>query len=549
MKTTIKGFKKVALSAVAVLAAVPVFAQSQGYKDGIEYYEAGQFGNAKTILSRTLNDAQTDKALANYYLGMTELSLKDINAAKSYFQQGLKINPQDPFNMVGMGAIALQNGNAEEAKALFKDAQKLAKKNSALTVAIARSYYMADPVKYAKEIQDFLKKAHKDSKNEEPAIYILEGDMDMDAEKWGDAAAKYENAMLYDGNNPAAYVKYATSYFKVNPEFAIKKLEEFLYNSPNSALAQRELAEKHYLADRWNKAAELYGKYIQNPNHFPEDKARYAVLLYYGNKFPESLQVAQEVLKTDPSNFVMQRLLFLNKAKMNNPTEAAAEAERFFTNNPGGNFATNDYETYANVLGELGQDSLAVIQYELAVKNDPENLDLLKELCSRYSTAKQYGPAAEIYSVYLSKLEEPTANDYFNAAGRYLNAAASASNDQADFKKNMAAKGLEYIDKAIAVAQPNADLYKYKARLNIAGNLNTPNQEAIEAYDKMMEILDQDPAAKDINNENNQLPLYREAYQFNFLFYKNVAKDEEKAKEFITKFKETNDLINGVTTE
>ena len=32
-------------------------AQSQGYKDGIEYYKAGQYDNARTILERTLNDS------------------------------------------------------------------------------------------------------------------------------------------------------------------------------------------------------------------------------------------------------------------------------------------------------------------------------------------------------------------------------------------------------------------------------------------------------------------------------------------------------------
>ena len=37
-------------------------AQSQGYKDGIEYYKAGQYNNAKEILERTLNQSGTDQA-------------------------------------------------------------------------------------------------------------------------------------------------------------------------------------------------------------------------------------------------------------------------------------------------------------------------------------------------------------------------------------------------------------------------------------------------------------------------------------------------------
>jgi len=110
----------------------------------------------------------------------------------------------------------------------------------------------------------------------------------------------YEMAISYDNANPEGYVKYANNYFNVNPQFSIAKLEEFLSVAPNSALGQRELAEKYYEANFWNKAAEQYGRYIQNPNHFPEDKARYSVLLYYGEKYPESLRIANEILAQDP---------------------------------------------------------------------------------------------------------------------------------------------------------------------------------------------------------------------------------------------------------
>ena len=43
---------------ISMLAAgtIAAGAQSQGYKDGIEYYKAGQYDNAKTILNRTIGD-------------------------------------------------------------------------------------------------------------------------------------------------------------------------------------------------------------------------------------------------------------------------------------------------------------------------------------------------------------------------------------------------------------------------------------------------------------------------------------------------------------
>ena len=173
-------------------------ARNQGYKDGIEYYKAGQYDNAQTILERTLNQANTDKALTNYYLGQVALAKDDKVAAKQNFETGLQLNADCAYNYVGMGALALLNGDAKEAKRQFDTAQKLGKKNAEITTSIARAYYDADPVAYAKEIQKYIDKARKDSKNQAPSIYILEGDMLMDQQDFGNAAARYENAITND---------------------------------------------------------------------------------------------------------------------------------------------------------------------------------------------------------------------------------------------------------------------------------------------------------------------------------------------------------------
>lgn len=531
------------LLSLLVASALTAGAQSQGYKDGIEFYKAGQYDNAKTILNRTINEPSTDQSLAYYYLGQVDLAQNDKAAAKAAFEKGVSLNPECGYNYVGLGALDLLAGNTSAAQDNFKKAQGLAKKDAELTTAIARAYYNADPVKYAKEIDKNIAKARKDSKLKEPAIYILEGDIKYDAQDFGGAAAQYEQAITFDPKNPEGYVKYANAYFRVNPKFSIEKLEQLNAELPTSALAQRELAEKYYEANYWNKAADLYGKYIQNPNHFPEDKARYSVLLYYGKKYDESLAVANEILAQDPTNFLMQRLRFLNLADLKNYTEADQAAKDFFTKNVGKTFTTNDFTTYADVLQNLGQDSLAVVQYELAVANDPDNADLLNEISTVYTKAKQYPKAADAYALYLSKIEEPSSNDLYAAAGRYLNAAATAG-DNAELRAETATKGLEYITKAIAEAQPNPLLYQRKARLHIAGNNNQPNQESVDSYALMTELLDKEPANMDPTNKDNKLNMYKEAYQFSYVFYGNVAHDKDKAAEIAEKLKAVNALLN-----
>lgn len=529
------------LLSLFVAGTLAVGAQTQGYKDGIEYYKAGQHDNARTILERTINDPATDRSLANYYLGQVALVQGDKAQARTYFDAGLAADAECPFNYVGLGALALQEGNDEAAKEQFKQAQKFGKKNAEVSVSIARAYYNADPVKYDRDITKALEKARKDSKNADPSIYVLEGDMLAAAENFGDAAARYEMAITYDPNNPEGYVKFANAYFNVNKDFGINKLQEFLNAHPESAMAQRELAEKLFLADRWKAASELYGKYIQNPNHFPEDKARYAVLLYWGEDYPASLAIADEILASDPSNFLMQRVRFLDQTAMGQFQAAVENAEKFFASNPEANFAIKDYTTYADALSGIGQDSLAVVQYELAASKYPENGDLLKNLSTVYSRNRQYDKSAEAYDAYLKLQENPSLTDLYGMSGRYLNAAVYADSIRA---KELAGRGIEYVNQVIdRAADVSPMMYQRLARLYVAANGKRPDADAIAAYDKMLQLLDQNPDNLNPANPNNALDEYSEAYAFEQA-YASITGNQEGVEHWGKKYQEIRDLKN-----
>jgi len=529
------------LLSLFVAGTLAVGAQTQGYKDGIEYYKAGQHDNARTILERTINDPATDRSLANYYLRQVALVQGDKAQARTYFDAGLAADAECPFNYVGLGALALQEGNDEAAKEQFKQAQKFGKKNAEVSVSIARAYYNADPVKYDRDITKALEKARKDSKNADPSIYVLEGDMLAAAENFGDAAARYEMAITYDPNNPEGYVKFANAYFNVNKDFGINKLQEFLNAHPESAMAQRELAEKLFLADRWKAASELYGKYIQNPNHFPEDKARYAVLLYWGEDYPASLAIADEILASDPSNFLMQRVRFLDQTAMGQFQAAVENAEKFFASNPEANFTIKDYTTYADALSGIGQDSLAVVQYELAASKYPENGDLLKNLSTVYSRNRQYDKSAEAYDAYLKLQENPSLTDLYGMSGRYLNAAVYADSIRA---KELAGRGIEYVNQVIdRAADVSPMMYQRLARLYVAANGKRPDADAIAAYDKMLQLLDQNPDNLNPANPNNALDEYSEAYAFEQA-YASITGNQEGVEHWGKKYQEIRDLKN-----
>ena len=522
----IKAFFSFLLGSALTLSA------QQGFKDGIEYYRADQPEEAEIILEKTLNDASTDKALSNYYLGLIDMQKGNINAAKGHFDQGLAANASCPLNHIGLGYIDLKNGNADAAEKNFKAARELDKKNATIPVEIARVYYNVDPVAYAKNIAKNLAEAKKLSKKApEPSIYILEGDM-LSKTNVGDAASYYQKASEFDVNTvyPEAYVKYARVYFHVNPQYSIDKLKDLLSKRPNSALAQRELAEKYYESDRLTLAAEQYGEYIKNPNHFQKDEIRYVALLYFGKKYQESYDLAGKILGEEPDNIYMQRMQFLNLEKLGQFEKARELAEKFL-NNPKvqGNLAANDYTTYGDILQELGQDTLAAKQFEEAVKIAPEKKDLLKDLSGAYTKAKMYREAAEAQQRFVDS-GEATTNDIFMLARRYQNAAATEADSIR--KQEAVDAALKNINIVLERVPDNATIVLTKARIQFVQNGNKVNKDVVDTYLAALEILDKDPANK-TSKKNDYINAYNQIANY----YLGIG-DTENARLYFTKFLE-----------
>lgn len=526
--------RHIILATLCSAAALSLSAQSQGYLDGIEYYKADQFENAREILNRTINDQNTDQATAYYYLGAIALRDGDSAAASSYFDKGVAADPKNGLNYVGLGAVALNAGNVTEAKNQFKAATK-AQNNAEVNVAIARSFYNADPVAYAKDYDKYMEAAFKkDKKNTD--IYIMRGDKLLAEDNVGAAAGAYDNAIYYNPGNPEAYVKYANAYIHANPKFAIEKLIELNKLAPNSALAQRELAEKYYDNDQFTRAAEQYGVYMQNPNHFIQDEERYVQLLFFGGNYDKSLDLANQVLAKNPNSFSMHRMKFLNTAAMKNYPEAKALAEKFFSMTPPSNnrFTGNDYTTFGDVLTELELDSMAIVQYAKAIEANPDKAELLKQLSSAYYNAKDYPAAAAAYQRYVDT-GEGTTNDVFVLSGRYMSAISAYDPEtQAAERADAVERAIATIDSVLAKVDNDYRIPQRKGRILLVA-ANEWTDDVANCYIRTLELLDQEPDKKD-----SRIAPYKEAYSQLVRYYQEPAsKDNEKAVMYL-------ELLKGV---
>lgn len=513
-----------------MLGAVAFSGYAQGFKDAVEYYRADQPEEAEIIINRTINDAATDKSMANFYLGQIAFQRQNYANAKTFFEKGIQLNADNGYNYVGLGELALQKGDKSAADDFFKQATKLNKKDANLLTEIARVFYNADATKYDKEIKKYIADARKAEKDC-PAIYILEADM-LAPVNVGDAAGYYEMAMsAADGvNYPEAFVKYARTYFPVNPNYAIEGLKKLLQLQPNSALAQRELAEKYYDNDQLTMAAEQYGKYIQNPNHFKRDEQRYVGLLYFGKKYDESNALAAKILSEDPDNFYMKRMRMLNFAALNQPQKAIEEGEKFFASK--GEFVPNDYTTFGDMYLALDQDSLGVLQYEKAVALQPDKASLYESLSQAYTSAEMYDKAAEAEQKYIDMNPDYTTNDLMVLARRYQNAAATAEAGSAKHDE-YAQKAVKTIDEVYSRVPDNLQVLTTRSRIYLIANNNEMNDDLEQQLVQIIGILDQDP-----DNVVNRKSDY--IFALNLLGKYNLTKDRAKAKEYYTRFLEIN---------
>ena len=517
-----------------LLMGASLVANAQGYKDGIEYYKVDKLDNAKELLERNLNAASTDKAEAFYYLGQIALHQGKLSEAAANFEKGIAANAMNPYNYVGQAAIALKNGG--DVKTLLDKARKLSKKDAKLEVEIARAFYDANPTTYAKDIEKCIKNARKWNADD-PDSYIFEADTKADKQDWGNAAGIYELAFDKDPNNIEAYVKYANTYFNVVPEMAIGRLEELQAKVPNSALVQRELAEKYYADNLGAKAAEQYGKYIKNPNHFAQDEVRFVQLLFFGERFKESLDLATSLIgKLNPADdkvFYMKRMQLYNLVQLKNWAGAVEAGKSFFANAlpKGSNYEVRDYTDYGQALQEAGLPEQAIAAYEKALELNPSNTDLMRFMGDSYGAADNFVKAAEYYQRLVDMGKDYyKSNDFFTLSNYYLGIATTESLD-AMTKADALAKSQKYIEEVDKMVPNNVQIVNQKAKIAKVREGDTNNGAALDAYMELLNILDKKEDKADYAR------YYKYAYNYLATYYFTKG-DKASAKTYYQKWLE-----------
>ena len=498
--------------AAMLLACASFVINAQGYKDGIDFYKIGKLDDAKDLLERNLNKAETNKGEAYYYLGEIAYHKGDLALAKSYYDKGIQADAKNPFNLVGLGAVALKGGDVKGAENLFKQAEKLSKKNPKLAIAIANAYYYTDANAYAKQIKKQTDNAFKWNPAD-PDYYIFKGDDLGYKKEWGQAFGQYELAYQNEPNNIESRVKAANVDFFLNPTRAINGLENLLKEVPNNALVQRELAEKYYENNDVAKALDNYAKYCDNPNHFAKDEVRYAQLLWMNKDYDKAIDVCNGLIASDDESnnkFFGYRLKLYNQCSKEDWDGAIETGKAFFALPDKYNslYLPSDYSYFATALSQLDRADEAVEAFEKAMIIFPEDKSLRNQLIGIYNKNKEFDKAAKMRQDVIDS-GDYTVDDLYNLANAYCRVAENATDQSV--KADAVARGKKAIEDVIE-QQPNevSNFYMLSRIMSLA-EATEFDGTALDSYKKL-------EAAVNANKDNRNANYY---YQLCYRYMAN----------------------------
>ncbi len=354
-----------------------------------------------------------------FYYGESLLLNDNQDSAKYAYNEGIKNDPSNPLNYVGIGKVSKLEKDFANAQQSFVKAINLgAGKNPEVLIRLAEAQIKIEK-KDLTQAFSYLKDAEK-LQPANPEIQILNGDAFLENNDGSNAIKFYEKAQTLDPKSPLAMVRIGQLWTRarnyVGKDGAKGALE--YYNSaiaiaPDYAPAYRELGELFAKAQRYEVAKTNYAKYLELSKNNLSAKIRYASFLFLTKNYKESLEQINSIWQKDTSKVVLYRLAAYSSFETKDPVNGLKYMISFFNKQIESKFIPSDFAYFGKLLAANGQDSLAILNINKAIEKDTVTaVDLYSDLAAIYAKQKKYAEAIVNYQKKIS-LGKAITNDYY----------------------------------------------------------------------------------------------------------------------------------------
>ena len=410
--------------------------KSQNIEEGKKYMYYEKYISAKNVFQQLVN-ANAGNMDAVYWLGQSMLipeDSRDIAGAKALYQKALQANSNSPLLIVGMGHVALLEGNLQDARNRFETAISLTQGKSipvlnAIGVANIKSkagdaMYAIDKLKQATALKGF----------KDPEVYVNIGDAYRKFADGSNAVPAYQSAITLDPNNARAYFRtgqvYQTQGFDQKDIF-LKYYNDAIARDASYSPVYYVLYDYYYRFDVV-KSAQYLDKYLSVKGADEPNGCYYgATMKFAQGLFPETIAKTNECIaaaKTagkEPYPNLYGLLGYAYK-RMNDSMNAKVAFDNYFLKQKPDKILPGDDTSYAFLLLKFpGNEALAATYINKAIDLDTTEagkIGLISGMASYYEQHNMYKEAAESYKKVLAIKKTPRKTDIFNMAYNYYKA-------------------------------------------------------------------------------------------------------------------------------
>lgn len=359
------------------------------YNLSMAYKHAGNFAEAKAIISKAKEVAPTDPKISSLAGDLLTATNEPLEALKAY-KEGLSSAPNDPILIYNLALSLYKQGNIPDAIENFKKAILAA--GSSQVAELANAHLGA--IYYHRNELEAAEHHYREAINLKPTKakyqYNL-GVILLKRNKKEEAISTFEKAIESGSTDAKIYRYIAESYQDLKlSNNAISTLQKALKIKPDDVETMFQLADMYYSKGNLSGAEELFRKVIKSTPGDTNTENAYinlGIVLDDMERHEEAANAFQAAIGINPKNasaYYNLGIAYKNSGQATKAIEEWRKAAELEPTNAKNQEAIGDY------FAQNGYHIEASKEYEEIVKNNPNNYKVKLKLADTYLHLKSY---------------------------------------------------------------------------------------------------------------------------------------------------------------
>lgn len=501
------------ISALVIVLLTGSALNAQTLEQGIKMYNYERYKSAV----KELEPLSASNPIANYYLGLTELALGNVDKAQGIFAK----YPENYANMSGMARVQFMKGNVVEGMRLVNELESKGRKKD-----WEPARYAADAIIYTKggdaqQAIDWYVVVLE--KNETPEMLMSSGDAYLLLPTGGGKAmTSYEKAVAMDAANSLVYSKIGKLWYNAkNYDSALSNWERAKVADPANPLPYRDLANAYTYVGNYKLALENLEEYLKRSDKTDADMIQYVNTLYQAKSCDKAIKTIDELKARGvfkPNFYGIKAYCYMENKDSISAVKALENARLYFGSQDPAKLYPMDYLYYGRIMmnNDMSDSADYYFTKSLSMDTSTNKLATYREIGAAFKDNRSWVPAAEWYKKAINDYpDDVTATDYFWSGVSYY------------YGNDYTAADAVFNDMITKFPDQPSGLY-WRARTNAAIDNEGKTGGAEQIYLDWLKVADE---REDYSPKDNDL-MY--AYQYLALYYYNTEQ-KDNAREYVDK--------------